>query len=112
VAILTLEDVLAAARAVATAARCGSAPLPLARALRDGAAAARRHVLVTGAPHPEWGDGGLISAARRMARRAGPEGRIGQREFLRAAAAVCQALSEDVSDPSRPADGGPRDSAV
>jgi hypothetical protein len=112
VAILTLEDVLAAARAVAAAARGGSAPLPLARALRDGAAAARRHVLLTGAPHPAWGDGGLISAARRMARRAGPAGRIGQTEFLRAAAAVCQALSEDASDPLRPAECGPRDASV
>ncbi|MFN3614251.1 MAG: hypothetical protein ACK4WC_06800 [Rubrimonas sp.] len=97
-AILTIEDVLAAARAVASAGRQGQGAVEATAALLEDRRRAAAHMRRHGAPHPVLGDGTLASAARRRIGREAPS----TRALLAAAACVCQALScADESDDHR-----------
>jgi hypothetical protein len=89
--MLTIEDVLAAARAVAMAERQGVAPVEAMAALLAARRLAARHMREHGRPHPAHGDGTLAAAAR-----GGPGDRSAApstRAILAATACVCEALS-------------------
>jgi hypothetical protein len=103
---MTLEQIIAATRAVATAARAGGDRVGHARALRAAAAEADAYARQTGEPHPIWGDGGVQHAAKRYSGAAAPTPPLTGHELLTAAAAVCQVWSEMFSDPSAPAGEG------
>jgi hypothetical protein len=95
--MITLEDVLAAARCVAAEARRGAEPEAAARALRALNAA----------------EGGPLGSTARRASGAPPRPPFGEREFLRAAAAVCQVWSAPDAGPVDAAPGrGAADAVV
>jgi|AACY02.2.fsa_nt_gi hypothetical protein len=97
-AALTVEDILAAARALGRIDAAGGAPGRLDRAAarllaRMRIAEARRRGC--GRPHPRFGDGTLGGAAALMADEAGgppPDGL----SMLRGAASICVALAAEV----------------
>ncbi len=95
-AAVTLEDVVAAARALAAQCVGETCAEAAAWVLRNRALAAFTHRRATGRVHPEFGDGSLSGAAWAP----GLEPLADARAFWRAAAALCATLSGDSADPT------------
>lgn len=97
---LTIEDIVAAARAVAAA---GAQGIPVEEALAGLLEAQRQaetHVRAYGRPHHALGDGSLAAAARHYR----PVTTPSWRDMLAAAACVCEVLSRTPpwSEPTAP----------
>lgn len=91
---LTLEDILAAARALGALHEAGADDRALERAARRllaGARIARRRRALTGRADPRFGDGSLAAAASSLRAREGLRA-PGRRALLLGAATICQAL--------------------
>jgi hypothetical protein len=95
-ATVTLEDVVAGARALAARIASGASPAAAAWVLRNRASVAFAHRRETGQVHPVFGDGSLAGAAGS----ADAAQALAPQVFWRAAAALCAVLSGDISDPT------------
>lgn len=96
---LTLEDMLAAARAVARAAAAipGADRTRLAWVIRNRAREGLRRRHACGRPHPRYGSGTVAAAAASLLAE-WPAARSPAREILRAAAAICCVWAGDAPD--------------
>ncbi len=96
---LTLEDVLAAARAVARAAAAipGADRTRLAWVIRHRAREGFRRRQACGRPHPRYGSGTVAAAAASLLAE-WPAAPAPAREMLRAAAAICAVWAGDAPD--------------
>lgn len=96
-AVLTLEDVLAAARCIALSARFGCDPRSVARSLWTAAGIAMAERTATGRAHPHYGDGSLSGASHALSPSAPATAPIQVPELL-AALGVFAEISAETDD--------------
>lgn len=97
----TLEDILAASRAVARLARTQRDAVAVAWTIRNRARAATTRAAGERRRGGVFGDGSVSAAARSLLRDAGASADApGRRALLRAASTVCAVWSETAPDPT------------